>query len=229
LILNSADLQALWLTLELALFTTIILLLIGMPLAWVLARAKSRWWSIIDSIVSLPLVLPPTVLGFYLLVAFSPRHDFGAWWQSTTGQSLAFSFTGILIASVLYSLPFVVQPLQSGFKQMGDQYIKSAASLGVSPWKAFLSIVIPLNKRLILTAASLGFAHTVGEFGVVLMVGGSIPGETRVMSIALFEHVEAGEMLQAHLLAGLLLIFAFSLMLAINIFQRNTRTGIAHA
>ncbi len=227
--LDNLDQQALWLTLELALFTTAILLMIGTPLAWMLSRGKSRWWAFADALVSLPLVLPPTVLGFYLLVAFSPRNELGSWWQTLTGQSFAFSFTGILIASVLYSLPFVVQPLQSAFKQMGNHYIKAAACLGVSPWRALFNVVIPMNKRTLLMAASLGFAHTIGEFGVVLMVGGSIPGETRVMSIALFEHVEAGEMFQAHLLAAILLIFALILLVSINVFQRQHLPGEPHA
>jgi len=218
---STLDIQALWLTLELSLYTTIILLVVGTPLAWLLAHSKSRWWSIVDSLVSLPLVLPPTVLGFYLLIAFSPVNGFGAWWKELTGSTLAFSFTGILIASVIYSLPFVVQPLQSGFKQMGTLYTQTAASLGANRWQRFLRIILPMNRRLILAAASLGFAHTMGEFGVVLMVGGSIPEQTQVLSIALFEHVEAGETLQAHWLAGLLLLISLSLLLLINFLQRH--------
>jgi len=223
------DFQALWLTLELSFFTSLILIVLGIPLAWFLAHRQSRWWSIVDSLVSLPLVLPPTVLGFYLLIAFSPMNGFGAWWKQLTGSTLAFSYTGILIASVIYSLPFVVQPLQSGFKQMGTLYTETAASLGASPWQRLLRIVLPMNKRLILAASSLGFAHTLGEFGVVLMVGGSIPEETKVLSIALFEHVEAGETLQAHWLAGLLLSFSLSLLIFINFLQRHGDRRAKHA
>jgi len=227
--LNPSDIQALWLTLELALLTTTILLVIGVPLAWFFAHAKSRWWSILEVIFSLPLILPPTVLGFYLLVVFSPKNHFGDWWIQLTGHPFAFSFSGILVASVIYSLPFVLQPLRATFKQMGNTYTHLASSLGVSSFKSFFIIFIPLNMRMIISAATLGFAHTLGEFGVVLMVGGSIPGETRLLSIALFEHVEAGELFQAHQLAALLLFAAFALLLTINLLQKGKRESFPHA
>lgn len=227
--LNPNDLQALWLTLELASLTTVALLFIAIPLAWLFTLAKSRWWTVLEVLFSLPLILPPTVLGFYLLVMFSPNHGLGAWWIDLTGHPFAFSFNGILVASIIYSLPFVLQPLRAGFTQSGRTYMNLAATLGASPWKSFLAVLIPLNKRVILSAATLGFAHTLGEFGVVLMVGGSIPGETRLLSIALFEHVEAGEMLQAHQLAATLLILAFLLLLLVNLFQPSAKREPANA
>jgi len=220
-VLSATDLQALWLTLALAGLTTLILLLGGTPLAWWLAHRRSRRAALLESLLALPLVLPPTVLGFYLLLLFSPRHGPGHWWQAVTGHTLAFSFTGILIASVIYSLPFVVQPLVTGFRQQGVRYLQAAATLGATPWQRWWSVALPMNRPHLIMAASLGFAHTLGEFGVVLMVGGSIPGVTRVLSVALFEHVEAGEMIQAHVLAGLLLAAALGVMLLVNTFRRR--------
>ncbi len=226
------DLQALITTLEMAALTTIILLLIGTPLAWYLAKMTSRFKVIIEAIVALPLVLPPTVLGFYLLIAFSPEHLPGQLWQQATGQQLAFSFSAIVIGSVLYSLPFVVQPLQKAFEQLGDSLLEAGALLGAGPIDRFFSIVLPLTKASFITAASLGFAHTVGEFGVILMIGGNIPGETRVLSIALFDHVEAFDYARAHLLSISLLISSMLLLAAIywlNLPKKNDTKKLSHS
>jgi len=195
------DLLALYTTLKMAALTTVILLLIGTPLAWFLAKMQSRFKVLIEAIVALPLVLPPTVLGFYLLIAFSPQYLPGQLWQQATGQQLAFSFAAIVIGSVLYSLPFVVQPLQKAFEQLGEPLLEAGSMLGAGPIDRFFNIVLPMTKASFITAASLGFAHTVGEFGVILMIGGNIPGETRVLSIALFDHVEAFDYAKAHVLA----------------------------
>ncbi len=219
---QNPDLLALITTLKMAGITTIILLLIGTPLAWFLAKMQSRFKVIIEAVVALPLILPPTVLGFYLLIAFSPQHLPGQIWQQATGQQLAFSFSAIVIGSVLYSLPFVVQPLQKAFEQLGDNLIEAGAMLGAGPIDRFFTIVMPLTKASFITAASLGFAHTVGEFGVVLMIGGNIPGETRVLSIALFDHVEAFDYARAHLLAGSLLLASMVLLSLIYLFNRPT-------
>jgi molybdate transport system permease protein len=208
----SPDFLALVVTLKMATVTTVILLLIGTPLAWYLAKMTSRFKVIIEAIVALPLVLPPTVLGFYLLIAFSPQHLPGQIWQQVTGQQLAFSFSAIVIGSVLYSLPFVVQPLQKAFEQLGDSLLEAGAMLGAGPIDRFFTVVLPLTKASFITAASLGFAHTVGEFGVILMIGGNIPGETRVISIALFDHVEAFDYAKAHILAISLLIGSMILL-----------------
>ncbi len=210
-----ADLQALLTTLQMAALTTFILLVIGTPLAWYLANMKNRGKVIIEALVALPLVLPPTVLGFYLLIAFSPQHLPGQLWQQATGQQLAFSFSAIVIGSVLYSLPFVVQPLQRAFEQLGDSLLEASALLGATAFDRFFSIVLPLTKTSFITAACLGFAHTVGEFGVILMIGGNIPGETRVLSIALFDHVEAFDYARAHLLSIGLLVGSLVLLAAI--------------
>ncbi len=211
----SPDFLALIVTLKMAALTTLILLLIGTPLAWYLAKMTSRFKVIIEAIVALPLVLPPTVLGFYLLIAFSPQHLPGQLWQQATGQQLAFSFSAIVIGSVLYSLPFVVQPLQKAFEQLGDSLLEAGAMLGAGPIDRFFTIVLPLTKASFITAASLGFAHTVGEFGVILMIGGNIPGETRVLSIALFDHVEAFDYARAHVLAISLLIGSMILLASV--------------
>ena len=214
------DLLALFTTLKMAALTTIILLLIGTPLAWYLAKMQSRFKVIIEAIVALPLVLPPTVLGFYLLIAFSPQHLPGQLWQQATGQQLAFSFSAIVIGSVLYSMPFVVQPLQKAFEQLGEPLLGAGAMLGASTMDRFFNIVLPITKASFITAASLGFAHTVGEFGVILMIGGNIPGETRVLSIALFDHVEAFDYAKAHILAISLL--AGSMVLLASIYLLNS-------
>ncbi len=208
----SNDSLALITTLKMAGVTTLFLLLIGTPLAWALAKMKSRFKVVVEAIVALPLVLPPTVLGFYLLLAFSPQSLPGKLWQQATGQQLAFSFSAIVIGSILYSLPFVVQPLQRAFEQLGEDILEAGAVLGAGPIDRFIHLVLPMTKASFITAASLGFAHTVGEFGVVLMIGGNIPGETRVLSIALFDHVEAFNYGQAHLLAAGLIIASLILL-----------------
>jgi molybdate transport system permease protein len=224
--MNNPDIIALITTFKLASITTVILLLLGTPLAWYLAKMKSRFKVILEAVVALPLVLPPTVLGFYLLMAFSPQYLPGQVWLAVSGQQLAFSFSAIVIGSVLYSLPFVVQPLQKSFEQLGDPLLEAAAVLGAGPIDRFFSVVLPLTKASFITAASLGFAHTVGEFGVILMIGGNIPGETRVLSIALFDHVEAFDYAKAHVLAISLLLG--SMILLAGIYLVNLPKNIRH-
>jgi len=219
--MGGIDLQAIWLSLRLAATTDLVLLGLGTPLAWWLAHGRSRWKSPIEAIVALPLVLPPTVLGFYLLVALGPRGPLGALATSLGGTPLAFTFTALVIGSVVYSLPFVVQPLQASFEAAGRQHLEAAWSLRARPLDAFFSIASPMARRGYITAAVLGFAHTLGEFGVVLMVGGNIPGKTRVLSIAIFDHVEALEYAQAHALAGGLLGFSFLTLLAVYLYNRH--------
>lgn len=217
------DILALITTLKMAGLTTIILMLIGTPLAWYLAKMQSRAKVFIEALVALPLVLPPTVLGFYLLLVFSPQYLPGQLWQQATGQQLAFSFSAIVIGSVLYSLPFVVQPLQKAFEQLGDDLLEAAAMLGASAFDRFFTIVLPITKASFITAASLGFAHTLGEFGVVLMIGGNIPGETRVLSIALFDHVEAFDYAQAHIISISLVISSLVLLSLIYLLNRPAK------
>ncbi len=224
----SPDLLALIVTLKMAALTTVILLLIGTPLAWFLAKMTNRFKVIIEAIVALPLVLPPTVLGFYLLIAFSPQHLPGQIWQQATGQQLAFSFSAIVIGSVLYSLPFVVQPLQKAFEQLGDSLLEAGSMLGAGSLDRFFTLVLPLTKASFITAASLGFAHTVGEFGVILMIGGNIPSETRVLSIALFDHVEAFDYAKAHLLAISLLIGSMILLASIYLLNLPKKSKLSH-
>ena len=226
MITDNPDLLALFTTLKMAGLTTVILLMIGTPLAWYLAKMQSKFKVVIEAFVALPLILPPTVLGFYLLIAFSPQHLPGQLWQQTTGQQLAFSFSAIVIGSVLYSLPFVVQPLQKAFEQLGDNLIEAGAMLGAGPIDRFFTIVMPLTKASFITAASLGFAHTVGEFGVILMIGGNIPGETRVLSIALFDHVEAFDYAKAHLLAGSLLLASMVLLSLIYLINHPKKSKV---
>lgn len=203
------ELGPLWLTLQLAATTTVLLLLLGTPLAWWLAGTRSRLKVAVEAVTALPLVLPPTVLGFYLLVLMAPTSPLGAFWVSVTGQSLTFSFAGLVVASILYSLPFTVQPLQGAFEAVGRGPLEAAASLRASPLDAFATVAVPLAGRGFLTAAVLTFAHTIGEFGVVLMIGGAIPGETKVISVAIYEHVETLNYPMAHVLSGGLLIFSF--------------------
>lgn len=219
-----AHLAAIWLTLKLAGLTTIILLLISTPLAWWLASRHSWIKSTIATVVALPLVLPPTVLGFYLLILLGPHGWIGQLTQSLGLDSLAFSFTGLVIASVLYSLPFAVQPIQNAFEAIGKGPLEAAATLRASPWDRFLTVALPLARPGILTAAVLGFAHTVGEFGVVLMIGGSIPGETKVLSIAIYDHVEAMEYGEAHLLSAGMLVFSFAVLLLLYTTNSNSHT-----
>lgn len=206
---------AVWLTIKLALMTTLILMVIGIPLAWKLSIMKSRLRPVAEALVGLPLVLPPTVLGFYLLLAFSPNNPLGQLWLQVTGSTLAFSFSGLVMASVLYSLPFVVQPLQRSFEQLDHGLLEAASMLGASRLDRFLNVVLPNTQRALLLAACMGFAHTVGEFGVVLMIGGNIPGETQVLSIALFDAVETQQFKEAHTIAGGLLVFAMSLLIVL--------------
>jgi len=213
--MNVPDLSPLWVTFHLAGVTTVILLLLGTPIAWWLARTRSPIKPAVEAVTALPLVLPPTVLGFYLLIILSPTSPIGGFWVSVTGEALTFSFAGLVVASVLYSLPFTVQPLESAFESVGRGPIEAAASLGASPFDAFLNVVLPMSLRGFLTAAVLTFTHTLGEFGVVLMVGGNIPGETRVVSIAIYEHVETLNYTDAHVLAGGLLVFSFLVLLVV--------------
>ena len=203
---------ALRVTLQLAGVTTLCLLLLGTPLAWWLAQRRSWLRSVLEAVVALPLVLPPTVLGFYLLIAFAPHSALGAAWQQLTGQPLAFTFSALVIGSVLYSLPFVVQPLQAAFQQIPQGLLDAASTLGAGPIDRWFSVVLPLCRRSFSAAASLGFAHTIGEFGVVLMIGGNIPGETQLLSIALYDQVEALNYAQAHRIAAGLMLFSFVLL-----------------
>ncbi|MBT8143741.1 MAG: molybdate ABC transporter permease subunit [Gammaproteobacteria bacterium] len=203
------DLSALLLTAQLALVTTAILMVLGTPLAWWLAQSRGAWRPVVETLVAMPLVLPPTVLGFYLLLLLGPAGVPGRLWLEVTGTSLTFSFTGLVIASCVYSLPFVVQPLQNAFRSVPKPVLEAAHSLGASPRDAFFSVISPMAVRGYLTAAVMGFAHTLGEFGVVLMVGGNIPGKTRVVSIAIYDHVETLQYSEAHVLSLILLLFAF--------------------
>jgi len=215
------DLAPLWLSLQLAAVTTLVLLLLGTPLAWWLATTRTRIKPAIEAVTALPLVMPPTVLGFYLLILFSPQNTLGAFFLEITGHSLTFSFTGLVVASVLYSLPFMVQPLQSAFESVGRGPMEAAASLGASPLNRFFSVASPLALRGYITGLVLSFAHTLGEFGVVLMVGGNIPGRTRVISIAIFENVETLNYAQAHLLSAILLAFSFTVLLVVFTVNRR--------
>ena len=215
------DLGPLWLSLALAAVTTVVLLLLGTPLAWWLSGTRSRFKPVVEAITALPLVLPPTVLGFYFLIALGPTSSIGSFWMTVTGEALTFSFSGLVVASVIYSLPFMVQPLQNAFESIGRAPFETAATLGASPIDAFFSVAAPLARRGFITAAVLPFAHTIGEFGVVLMVGGNIPGKTRVISIAIYEHVETMNYAEAHILSAGLIVFAFSVLL----FVYTTRRG----
>ena len=220
-----SDIDAIWLTLKLALFTSVLLMLIATPLAWKLSRWQHKAKNLVLAVVALPLVLPPTVLGFYLLVVFSPNAIAGELWQFFTGEQLAFSFAGLVIGSLIYSLPFAVQPLYASFLQLDSRYIDVARTMGMSRWSRFRRIIMPICKPAFVVALGLSFAHTVGEFGVVLMIGGNIPGETQVLSIALFEHVEAMEYGKAHTLAFGLLVFSFLLMALLYRYNRNGVTA----
>jgi molybdate transport system permease protein len=217
--LTDADFMALWLTLKLALVTTGILLLLGIPLAWWLARSRWRFRFIIETLVALPLVLPPTVLGFYLLLLLGSQGPLGMLGIGT----LAFSFAGLVIGSVFYSMPFVVQPLQDTFSAIGTRPLEIAATLGASPLQRFFMVIIPQARAGFITAEMLGFAHTLGEFGVVLMIGGNIPGSTRVLSIAIYDHVESLEYLQAHVLAAGLLLLSFLVLMGVYAFRGRLR------
>jgi molybdate transport system permease protein len=210
---SAADLSAIWLTFKLATVVTLILLLIGTPLAWWLARTRCAWKGAVGAVVALPIVLPPTVIGFYLLVAMGPNGPLGQLTQSLGIGLLPFTFAGLVIASVFYSLPFVVQPLQNAFEAIPERALETAATLRASARDTFFSVALPLAKPGFLTAAVLGFAHTVGEFGVVLMIGGNIPDKTRVVSVQIYDHVEAMEYVAAHWLAAAMVVFSFVILL----------------
>lgn len=218
---DAEDLAALLITLKLAALSTAILLLLGTPLAWWLGRSRWRYKFLLESLIALPLVLPPTVLGFYLLILLGPNGPVGALMQGLGSPPLAFTFQGLVIGSVFYSLPFVVQPLQTAFTAIGERPLEAAATLRAAPWDRFLTVALPLARPGFLTATVLGFAHTLGEFGVVLMIGGNIPGVTQVVSIAIYDHVEALEYSQAHWLSGGLLVFSFLLLLAVYALNRR--------
>jgi molybdate transport system permease protein len=213
--LDSPDLAAVWLTLKLATVTTALLLVLGTPVAWWLARTRSWWKGPVGALVALPIVLPPTVIGFYLLVALGPNGPGGQLTQALGLGLLPFTFAGLVVASVFYSLPFVVQPLQNAFEAIGERPLEAAATLRASPLDAFFSVALPLARPGYLTATVLGFAHTVGEFGVVLMIGGNIPHQTRVVSVQIYDHVEAMEYAQAHGLAAGMVVFSFLVLLAL--------------
>jgi molybdate transport system permease protein len=221
--LSIADLAALWLTFKLATVVTLILLLIGTPIAWWLARTRSSWRGAAGAIVALPIVLPPTVIGFYLLVAMGPNGPMGHLTQSLGLGLLPFTFAGLVIASVFYSLPFVVQPLQNAFESIPEYALETAATLRASGLDTFVSVVLPLAKRGFISAAVMGFAHTVGEFGVVLMIGGNIPDKTRVVSVQIYDHVEAMEYAAAHALAVGMVGFSFVVLLLLYTFNPTGR------
>ena len=223
---SDADLAAIWLTLRLAGLTTFLLLLIGTPLAWWLAHTRSLWKGPVGAVVALPLVLPPTVLGFYLLLAMGPNGPVGKFTQWLGIGTLPFTFWGLVVASVLYSMPFVVQPIQNAIESLGRRPLEVAATLRAGPWDRFWTVVVPLARPGFMTATILGFAHTVGEFGVVLMIGGNIPGETRVVSVQIYDHVEAMEYPEAHWLAGSMVVFSFLVLLALYATRRNNTQGI---
>ena len=221
-----SELGPLWLSLALAGVTTLLLLVLGTPLAWWLSITRSRFKPAIEALTALPLVLPPTVLGFYFLILLGPAAPIGAFWVKMTGEALTFSFSGLVVASIFYSLPFMVQPLQSAFESVGRGPLEAAATLRASPLDTFFSVVMPLASRGFVAAAVLTFAHTIGEFGVVLMVGGNIPGETRVLSIAIYEHVETLNYGEAHILSAGLLLFSFTVLFFVYTFMRGSRIRV---
>ncbi len=225
--LTPDNLQALWLTVKVATITTIVLLLLGTPLAWWLARSRAWVTRPIGALVSLPLVLPPSVLGFYLLVALGPEGPLGRWMLALGLPTLPFTFAGLVVASVFYSLPFMVQPILNSMQALGERPLEAAATLRAGPLDTFFSVVLPLCRPGLVTGCIMSFAHTVGEFGVVLMVGGNIPGVTRVVSVQIFDHVEALEYADAHRLAAVMLVFAFGVLLALQIYNgRQSRRAM---
>jgi molybdate transport system permease protein len=227
--LTDGDIATIWLTLKLATTVTLLLLIFATPLAWWLARTSSWFKGPLSAIVALPLVLPPTVLGFYLLLAMGPNGSIGQFTQALGLGTLPFTFWGLVVASMIYSLPFVVQPIQNAIEAMGNRPLEAAATLGAGPLDQFFTVVVPLAKPGFLTASILGFAHTVGEFGIVLMIGGSIPDETRVVSVQIYDHVEALEYAQAHALSGVMVVFSFLVLLALYSFQRKRKaTGMTY-
>ena len=219
--LNELDFSAIIVTIKLAIVSTSILILIGTPIAWWLSQTKFKFKAVFEAIIALPLILPPTVLGFYLLITLGSNGPIGKLLESLGGSSIAFTFTGLVVGSVIYSMPFVVQPLQNSFSSVGRKPLEVAATLGASKIDRFFSVAVPLSRSGFITATVLGFAHTVGEFGVVLMIGGNIPGETGVVSIAIYDHVEAMEYGQAHRLAGGLLATSFLMLLFVYIINRH--------
>jgi len=223
--LSDGDLQSIWLTVRLASIVTLILLLVGTPIAWWLARTRSRWKGAIGAVVALPLVLPPSVLGFYLLLAMGPRGLVGQMTQALGLGALPFTFGGLVVASVFYSLPFMVQPLQNAFEAVGDRPLEVAATLRATPVDAFFTVAVPLAAPGFLTASILTFAHTVGEFGVVLMIGGNIPGVTRVASVQIYDHVEALAYNQAHHLSAIMLVFSFLVLLVLYAWRPGSKKG----
>ena len=223
--LTSADWSAVWLTFQLATVSTVILLLVGTPIAWWLARTRSKWKGVVGAVVALPLVLPPTVIGFYLLVAMGPEGLVGRLTEALGLGLLPFSFAGLVVGSVIYSLPFVVQPVHNAFEAIGRRPLEVAATLRAGPWDSFFNVALPLARPGFVTATILGFAHTVGEFGVVLMIGGNIPDKTRVVSVAIYDHVEALEYAQAHWLSGGMLAFSFVVLLVLYGRRRGNAGG----
>lgn len=221
--MEDISLEPVWLSLELAVVTTVVLLALSAPLAWWLARSKSAWRAPIGAVVTLPLVLPPSVMGFYILVALGPHGPLGQFTQSMGWGLLTFTFPGLVIGSLVYSLPFAVQPLQGAFEALGDRLMEVAATLGAKPVDAFFSVVLPLVRPGVFTATVLTFAHTIGEFGVVLMIGGNIPGKTQVVSTEIYTFVEAMEYEKAHILAGGMLVFSFVVLLALSFLNRRAK------
>jgi molybdate transport system permease protein len=219
--LSASTSQAIWLTIQLAGLTTLVLLVLGTPLAWWLARTDSRLRGAVSALVALPLVLPPVVIGFYLLVLMGPNGPVGRLTEALGWGLLPFTFWGLVVGSVFYSLPFVVQPLVNSFEAIGKRPLEVAATLRASPFNAFVTVVLPMARPAYLTAAVMGFAHTVGEFGIVLMLGGNIPGATRTLSVQIYDHVEALEYGQAHGLAAGLMVFSFAALLALNLLRPN--------
>ena len=218
--------EAIFITLKLAITVTVLLLIVGTPIAWWLARSKCWWKEAVGTLVALPLVLPPTVLGFYLLLALGPNSPLGRAVTTLFGHSLPFTFAGLVIASILYSLPFMVQPIRNAFEAMGDRPLEAAATLRASPLDTFFSVALPLARPGLITGAILSFAHTVGEFGVVLMIGGSIPGETKVLSIAIYDYVETLEWSKAHILASGMLIFSFLVVFTSTTIEKRLRSRL---
>lgn len=223
MLLSDSDLQALWLTVRLATIVTVLLLLVGTPIAWWLSRTKTWWKSPVAAVVAMPLVLPPSVMGFYLLLAMGPQGPVGELTQALGIGLLPFTFWGLVVASVFYSLPFMVQPLQSAFEAIGERPLEVAATLRASPLDAFFTVAVPLAWPGFLTSCILTFAHTVGEFGVILMIGGNIPGETRVASVQIYDHVEALSYAEAHSLAAVMLVFSFVVLMVVYLWRPARR------
>lgn len=221
--MEAISLEPVWLSLELAVVTTVVLLALSTPLAWWLARSKSVWRAPVGAVVTLPLVLPPSVMGFYILVVLGPHGPLGQFTQSMGWGLLTFTFPGLVIGSLVYSLPFAVQPLQGAFEALGDRPMEVAATLGAKPIDAFFSVVLPLVRPGVFMATVLTFAHTIGEFGVVLMIGGNIPGKTQVVSTEIYTFVEAMEYDKAHILAGGMLVFSFIVLLALSFLNRRAK------